>query len=375
MGNSANSSPRGSLQDFSRAGSIELFLNGSCSRCHHWFDRHPIRVSRYASRAQITRCTNCHRRFFALGGNSTHASFNSQSTIGQSPVRESSSRRPPVLQSALITSPLQAVNEVATLGILRTDPRDEARSGQTHSPHPRYPTSNLAFSPYNAEEAEAQDQTDQRRSSPASHRPNPVRPMAQAAKEHFKKAFNRIRKRHTARRSNPIENRVSDTNQHSDLHTVQTRASRQLSGSAESSAERSSNRAGHHDGSHLGQQTEEPAAGTCLCGDSCPCATSSSQVGTRSSESVIRMRDSLSGSPVSRSLNRLPHEANVSRLRAGSLSMILAHLGAWAESRRSSMIDGSGSSGDTPAQASDHRCIHSCQFCCRRMETIRQVLR
>ena len=312
---------------------MELLLHGSCPSCHHWFNRYPIRIFRYASRAQIIYCTNCRERFFGLGGNSTHNSFNSQSTIQQSPSRESSSRPPPVSKSARIASPLEVVNEVATLGIIRSDHLGGARSSQNLPHYARSPTSNLATS-YIAEKIEVGDQIGQRRPNPLSHR---LSPMMRAAKERIKRTVNRIRYRHTVRRPTPAENREPESRQLSDPPSVHFRASQQESGSAERSIAWSNNQDQHRQELDDMQDTEPPPAGMCPCGVDCFCVTSSTPAGYRSSASSLRMRDLVSGSPVTRSINGHSQEANVSRPRAASPSLVLAFTGAWAASHRSSI--------------------------------------
>lgn len=381
MANPENGPSRGSSVDISRADSIELLLHGSCPRCHHWFNRHPIRVLRHTSRAQIICCTNCRERFFGLGGNSTHNSFNSQLTIPQSPGRESSTRRPPGQRSARLATPLEAVNEVASLGIIRTGPLGGARtkSSSPGSQNPlhqaRHATSDPTAS-YNVEGGGAGVQADERR-------PSPLRPVVRAARERMKRTVNRIRYRYAIPSSTPVEGREPEDHRPSDLGSVHPKASQQESRSAERPIELSNNQDQHPQESDGAQDTEDAAAGTCACGIDCGCATSSIRVGNRSLASLIQARDYVSGSPVIPAIDGHAQEANVSRQRGARASLILACAGGWAlsshegrstDSHRSSMIEGSGSSSEAQGQVGDHRCNHSCQVCCRRLQDVFQAL-
>ncbi|KAI9808125.1 MAG: hypothetical protein M1825_004582 [Sarcosagium campestre] len=131
----------------SPASTFTITYHGVCPSCHHWINRLTIHLMRHASHAQMIQCDNCHKRLFGLGGNSTHASFASQLTEHQrqSISTQASSQTLPMLQTQL-----NAVNEVASLGIiqeLRTPViESEASTHTDRSPQRHHPESRLPVS-------------------------------------------------------------------------------------------------------------------------------------------------------------------------------------------------------------------------------------
>lgn len=75
------------------SGAFEIALHGSCSHCHHWHDRIRLRLSHRFQPFTLVRCDHCRRKWFGLGGDSTHISLLSQQTRTDSNLSQSSSAK------------------------------------------------------------------------------------------------------------------------------------------------------------------------------------------------------------------------------------------------------------------------------------------
>lgn len=61
----------------------DSYLHATCSKCHHWMNRIPIKLFRNRRRHKRFRCNECRHVLFGLGGDSTQTTLVSQETISR----------------------------------------------------------------------------------------------------------------------------------------------------------------------------------------------------------------------------------------------------------------------------------------------------
>lgn len=97
--------------------SFNLRMHSSCPDCHHWLDGEQIHVTFPLRMAQVVSCKVCQRRLYALGGNSTHASFASSQATDPPGPSTGGPRSPPIPGDRSIVRGIPSATVVASLGV------------------------------------------------------------------------------------------------------------------------------------------------------------------------------------------------------------------------------------------------------------------
>ena len=360
---------------FRRAESITITLHGSCASCHHWFNRSLITITPQASNAQIVCCTNCRKRFFGLGGNSTHTSFNSQSTIAQGPGKFASLTSPPSRRLHAISS-FESVNRAASPGIISSD---ESGLKLARPGHPLREVSTFPgkSSPH-INKGKARELVDEEDRQVFSKKSKGFGLVVQSAKKRVRKTLKHFERRTGYRFRLPVEalpkspkrNEEHDGHLSPVLGNPEARETCQETGPAQSS--RAWNRSSDEylqesDGSQEGQQSpssptrssapepdvgegssnqrlgqttasterehahirrmkmECPCRRACRCGVDCGCVASSTRARRQSSTSLARVNEFLLETDTSANVRG---RSNISILRSASPSFLI-RIGAW----------------------------------------------